>query len=446
MAVRLFLLLLASTLALAQAPSQKQEPATAPGERPQPAPPRQGEQEKDEAAKKAREAETALQAAIEKSGNDRAALVRNLEEYLKRFPDAPHRAAIYRALAESCAQLHDSPCALDYAERFIAVSPDDPAVMLFAADLLERRGDDQSLAKAVGYISRVLDRIEKSPLGPKPARVSEAEWELEQKKTRMTVYLIRGRLEMEQRNYDPAEKDLETSYNGMANPAAAERLGEIAEVHKNAPGAIDRYLEAFVLPDTSGPAVDRRDVRRKLGNLWRQVHGSEAGLGEAVLAAYDRLLAAPTTGTPAAAHNKDAKEPFAFTLRKLDGSPLPLAQFKGKVLVLDFWATWCLPCRELEPLLGQVGKKYEGQADVAFLAVNGEDDESRVAPYVAREKLAVPVAFADGFDDFLGVKSLPTIIVLDRTGKIAYSAAGYNPETFAQSLSAAIERALRGAR
>src|SRR6267143_3537879 len=78
------------------------------------------------------EAENELQKALASAGNDRAAMVRNLENYLERFPKSPRRAAVYRALVESCEQLRDSACALDFAERLIAIQPEDSEMMMLA--------------------------------------------------------------------------------------------------------------------------------------------------------------------------------------------------------------------------------------------------------------------------------------------------------------------------
>jgi len=85
---------------------------------------------------------------------------------------------------------------------------------------------------------------------------------------------------------------------------------------------------------------------------------------------------------------------------------------------------------------------FAPRSEVAFFALNIDEDETRVQPYVQREKMAVPVLFADGFDDFLGVRSLPTVLVLDRAGKIVYRVDGFNADEFIASLTAAIKQAL----
>lgn len=210
--------------------------------------------------------EAELQRSINEAGNDRAALVHNLEDYLLRFPDAPRKLQVYHAIVESAMQLRDQRRALEYAERIIALRPEDAEMMLFAVELLERAGDDHSLVRAVGYTSRVLDRVEKTAGEGRPARTSQAEWDAEQKKLRMSVYLIRGRLQMERRDYAAAAADLESSYRLLPSPTAALRLGEIAELRKDYSSAIEHYVAAFLLPEQAGLPVDRWEVRRKLGN------------------------------------------------------------------------------------------------------------------------------------------------------------------------------------
>jgi thiol-disulfide isomerase/thioredoxin len=406
-----------------------------------PAPPKSSPPE-DALAKRDADAEVELQKALASASNDSAALVRNLRDYLKRFPDAPRKAAVYRALVEACGQIRDSACALDYAERLIALHPDDSEMMLLAVDLLQQQGDDASLTRAAGYITRVLDRIEKSLPEERSARESLADWQAHRDTLRTALYYVRGQVVKSQHNYGGAATDFQMSYSIHPNALAAEKLGEIAELSKDSPKAIEEYTLAFVLPE-EGPAgkTDRREVRMRLGNVWRQVHGNEQGLGEAILAAFDHLES-PASNASSVARNKEAKELLAFVLRKMDGSSLPLETFKGKVVVLGFWATWCGPCHELEPLLVHVAKEYAGNPDVVFLNVNADEDQAQVPAFVAREKWELPVAYADGLDDFLKVETLPTVIILDRTGKISYRIEGFSPEEFSAPFIAAIQSAL----
>lgn len=384
--------------------------------------------------------EVELQHALNSAGNDRVALVRNLNAYLVRFPDAPRRVGVYRALVEACQQLQDAPCAIENAEKLIAIEPQDSDIMLVVVNLLQKQGDDASLTRAVGYVTRVLDRVEKLPVTEKPDRVSLADWQQGQLRLRVAFYNLRGSIERQQKNYDAASKDLAQSYQLQPNAAAALLRGEIYEAQNDPGHAIPFYLEAFVLPDnTTSMSVDRSDIRQKLGNVWRLVHGSEQGLGDAILVAYDASVAVPKNA--ATSTNTGAKDLYDFNLPKLDGSRLALAQWKGKRIVLSFWATWCGPCQELEPRFAKVAQSYAGDAGIEFLAINVDEDRSRVAPFLVREKWNHPIAFGDGLDNFLHVDSLPTVIVIDPTGKVVYRAAGLSSTDFEDRLEAAIQQA-----
>ena len=207
--------------------------------------------------------------------------------------------------------------------------------------------------------------------------------------------------------------------------------------------AIHQYAVAFALADGTVAGTSRADLRKKLGNAWRLGHGSEDGLGEYILRTYDESLAAGVAAKPA--RNKGVKEPSEFVLRKaLDGAPFPMLAIKGKVLVMNFWTTWCGPCREWEPHFEKVAGRYIGQEkDIVFLEVNCDEDETLVGPYLAEEKPKSSVVFADGLDRLLGVDSFPTTVVLDRAGKIAYRAEGVDMDSPEASLIEAIEKALR---
>ncbi len=80
-------------------------------------------------------------------------------------------------------------------------------------------------------------------------------------------------------------------------------------------------------------------------------------------------------------------------------------------------------------------------SDIVFYAVNTDEDQSLVPRFIAHEKWNVPIVYADGLDDFMKVNSLPTVVILDRTGKVTYRVNGYPPEGFTEDLTAAIQSA-----
>lgn len=116
-----------------------------------------------------------------------------------------------------------------------------------------------------------------------------------------------------------------------------------------------------------------------------------------------------------------------FTFEKWAGGQVSRADLAGKVVVLDFWATWCPPCREEMPFLVKIAKDYEAKG-VAFVAVSRDEPETAraaVQRYLEHEvgELAPYVAFSDTGTRF-PVRALPTIFILSRDGKILASRTG----------------------
>ncbi|HXY23573.1 MAG TPA: redoxin family protein [Candidatus Acidoferrum sp.] len=379
--------------------------------------------------------------ALSDAGNDRASLVRNLEDYLKKYPASPQRSQIYRALVEASLQLKDSARAADYAERIVSLNPEDVSITILAIQLLEQQGDEAGLRRAVSYSGRVLTMVEGTSPSEKSPRISTEEWAQQKKRDRMSVLALRGRLELKLKDTSAAQQDFTASYAILPSANAAEQLGEIAELNKDLNTAIQQYARAFALSESVNGNTGRRDIRRKLGNVWRLAHGSENGLGEYLLQTFDDVA---KSAAPAAVRRNAGIHEFSdFVLRKaLDGTPYPLKDTKGKVVVVNFWATWCGPCHALEPLFARVAAEFQATAGALFLSVNCDEDETLVGPYLQKAKPHTEVVYADGLDRLFSVDSFPTVIVVGRDGKIAFRSNGFEPDTFEHDLSAAVQRAL----
>jgi thioredoxin-related protein len=94
----------------------------------------------------------------------------------------------------------------------------------------------------------------------------------------------------------------------------------------------------------------------------------------------------------------------------------------------------------MEPHFERAAAHFAGQKDVMFLELNCDDDEALVGPYLEEEKPKTAVLFADGLEQLLAVQSFPTTVILDRTGKIAFRADGFDPDTVDRALVEAVER------
>ena len=108
-----------------------------------------------------------------------------------------------------------------------------------------------------------------------------------------------------------------------------------------------------------------------------------------------------------------------FKLAGLGGKPLSLADFHGKVVLLNFWATWCGPCRAEIPDLVALQNKYKDQLQIVGLVVD-DDDQDAIKKFVAEFGINYPVAVATDEIRFQygGIPALPTSFVLDTEGRV----------------------------
>jgi len=135
----------------------------------------------------------------------------------------------------------------------------------------------------------------------------------------------------------------------------------------------------------------------------------------------------------------------AFELSDLGGRTVSLADFRHKVLVLSFWATWCGPCvAEMKYMEAAYGK-YKLNPRVAFGAVSIDSDKSKVAPYVKEGDYTFPILLTDGkIEEAYGVKPIPQLFVIDPKGQIrfavtGYPSDGYNPKRLEWMIEAALK-------
>lgn len=101
------------------------------------------------------------------------------------------------------------------------------------------------------------------------------------------------------------------------------------------------------------------------------------------------------------------------------GQTVTLNSYKDKVLLLDFFATWCIPCRTSVPHLVQINSKY-GKQGLQILGVSADDSEKSLNAFSDWHKINYPMSIAgDTILKDYGIRSLPVMILIDRTGRVA---------------------------
>jgi peroxiredoxin len=118
----------------------------------------------------------------------------------------------------------------------------------------------------------------------------------------------------------------------------------------------------------------------------------------------------------------------AFTLQSVDGKTVSLAQFKGDVVMINFWASWCGPCRQEMPLLDSIYKQYENMGFV-LLGVNVEPDPHNALAWLKRTPVSYPVLYdpKSEVSQLYQVQAMPTTVIIDRQGIVRYVHNGYLP-------------------
>jgi peroxiredoxin len=118
----------------------------------------------------------------------------------------------------------------------------------------------------------------------------------------------------------------------------------------------------------------------------------------------------------------------SFQLTNLTGQPGGLSQYKGQVVMVNFWATWCGPCQQEMPLLDQMYKKYK-PAGFTLIGVNVDKEAPAVKELLARKPVSFPVLLdpANSVSKAYHVDEMPSSVIIDRKGQIRYIHRGYKP-------------------
>lgn len=386
-----------------------------------------------------------LQDALAHTSNSPTDIMRTLEKHLLKYPATPQKNELERAIVKYAMESGDKARIVQYGELSLAQDMEQPMVLERVSEILLESDDKAGWERALKYsrkFEEILRALEKE--GPSTTR-NRARMLEELDRALGRSLTIQARADGKLGKVPEAISLAEKGYRMYPSAAGARELALWYEKADRNMDAVRMYAEAFTAVDSRNTDAARAKDRARMAALYSREKGSETGLGDLILAAYDRmqgvsqqLLARQRERDP----NARLSDPMDFTLKAVEGESLQLASLRGKVVVMDFWATWCGPCRVQHPLYEEVKKRFEGRDDVVFVNINTDEDPAVVAPFLDQHGWNKRVFFEDGLSQLLKVSSIPTTVVINKKGQIHTRMNGFVPEKFVDQLTGIIREAL----
>jgi len=289
--------------------------------------------------------------------------------------------------------------------------------------IIEKGEKGPDLDKATGWAKRGIDVMKKDKT-PKPSYISQADWK---KNKAMSLGMITDTYAFGLFK-SGRTKEAETAY-GEAVKLTDWNQGEINERYLDACLANGHYKKAL---SVASQVVKKGNTSDKVLESYRtayvKVNGSDKGFEDVVANAKNATMEETRKTIMKERVNKPAVN---FTVKDIDGKTVKLADLRGKVVVVDFWATWCGPCKASFPFLQKVYEKYKDNPSVRILAFNtwenetGTKREELVKKFMADNKYTFPVVYDEGYVEKYGVEGIPTKFIIDKNGKLQFKSVGF---------------------
>lgn len=375
---------------------------------------------------------TMLQAAAQvENPHDRLLAV---EEFLRQYPETPFKANVYRLQFMSHREFTEDDEFLwqlgsRYVKAFTRLTDDvserhekNPLLAnMYSEVAFEFSHRGSHLDGALGYAIKALALMDEAATLPSP-KVPEEQWSKGIDTFRAQILNTIGGIQYQRKAYSEAETALTDALALL--PDEGPVLYHLGKTYL-ALGREDEALSILLAAATADSPAPQ--ALADLRGLYEEKHGDEGtlllekDLGQAEAIAREARARKITANRL----NMVAKD---FTITGLDGNLVSLSDLLGKVVVLNFWATWCPPCRKEMPVLEDLWHQYGDSEDVMFLIVSVDQDSKKVQPYISENGYTFPVFYGSATAQLYNIISIPTTLVIDKQGVVQFKHTGYRPE------------------
>jgi len=334
---------------------------------------------------------------------------KEMQGFLKKYPED---AEINLQLAEYFLD-RNWPQALEY-YRVAAKNSQTPNAAILFSEAASKKG--KNFAEAKKYIKA---EIEKANFDDYRAKFW---WEDHRQRRRsyteslIELYMSFGWLYYKDGAFDKSLKTLLKADSLLVklpgyNQELYKRLLTVSEKAGNLSARKTALLNLIILED------DPTETQNKLRDIYTLENGSAKGFADWFN--KERMKVALRT-------RMEAPVPD-FPIYDIKGNMTPLSSYKGKVVVINFWATWCSPCKDEIPELNALVTEYKDNSNVVFIGLT-KDPPQTVSDFTSENLFRYRISFEDGsVSKLFGIESIPTHLVIDKNGYLQYMHIGNLP-------------------